>query len=590
LISVRTTHGEETLSLEEFEARVRQGLITPSTPVRFPVLTGEQWVDARELELFRRLYAPARIHFTRAFSLGRFPWLTAVLVVLQVVLYFGIAGAQRILALDPLIQAGAKMQPNILELGETWRLLTANLLHRDILHLLFNMFFLFNVGGTIENAYRLQDYVLILVASAVATTIASTFLSMSPSVGASGMVLGLFGSASVFGYKYSDILPARYKRYFGGAVLPYALFILYVGLASKDTDNWGHLGGMVGGLAVTVFLDPKLLHVGRGPEPPLVRFSPLLGTVGIVIAVLAAGPLIRAAGPEYREIADSKSGVRFVYPSRWRGFDENHLGYDATWGNTLGVGIGVSAEQRTTHPWTIEDVRRRFVEGELRTREREGDITSVEVVDERPFLIDGATAKKLDIVLESRVGRLITRNYLIARGYYSYAIVLSARAEWADDYASIFDAMEAQIRLIEPEALTAAKQRVAIFPGQSSEHVELAHQLASIGEVRAAAQSYQRALEALPELPDALYGLAKLAADYEGDLSRAETIAAELHRESPEDAGYTALLADLRQRLGQTDGACAVLQETLDRVPDPSEDLRERLVRLGCRSGAWLDP
>jgi membrane associated rhomboid family serine protease len=590
LISVRSAQGEETIPLEEFEARVRQGLIAPSTPVRFPVLTGEAWVDARELELFRRLYAPARIHFTRAFSLGRFPWLTTFLVLLQIVLFFGIAGAQRILALDPLIQAGAKMQPNILELGETWRLLTANLLHRDVLHLLFNMFFLFNVGGTIENAYRLQDYVLILVASAVSTTVVSTFLSNNPSVGASGMVLGLFGSASVFGYKYSDILPARYKRYFGGAVLPYALFILYVGLASKDTDNWGHLGGMLGGLAVTVLLDPKLLHVGRAPERAMVRFGPLLAVISIVAAVLIAGPLIRATGPDFREVADAKSGIRFTYPSRWRSFDENHLGYDATWGNTLGVGIGITAERHTSHPWTIEEVRRRFINDELRAREKTGDIASVELVDERPFLIDGGSAKKLEVTLESRVGPLFTRNYLIARGYYSYAVVLSARAEWADDYAPIFDVMEREMRLIEPDVLTNAKQRVAIFPGQSSEHVELGHQLASIGEVQAAAQSYQRALEALPELPEALYGLAKLAADYEGDLARAEAIAADLHRQSPEDASYAALLADLRKRLGQTDGACTVLQETLDRVTDPPEDLRERLVSLGCRSGAWLDP
>jgi membrane associated rhomboid family serine protease len=590
LISVRSEEGEETIPLEEFESRVRQGLIAPSTPVRFPVLTGERWVDARELELFRRLYAPARIHFTRAFSLGRFPWLTTVLVIVQIVLFFGIAGAQRTLALDPLIQAGAKMQPNILELGETWRLLTANLLHRDVLHLLFNMFFLFNVGGTIENAYRLQDYVLILVASAVATTLVSTFLSSNASVGASGMVLGLFGSASVFGYKYSDILPSRYKRYFGGAVLPYALFILYVGLASKDTDNWGHLGGMLGGLAVTVLLDPKLLHVDRAPAALWIRFGPLAGTIGMVLAVMIAGPMIRAVGPELRSLADAKSGIRFVYPSRWRSFDENHLGYDATWGNTLGVGIGVTAERRTTHPWTIDEVRRRFVSEELRARERDGDIASVEIIDERPFLIEGGVAKKLEVTLESRVGPLITRNYLIARGYYSYAVVFSAREEWADDYAAIFDAMEAEIALIEPEALVHAKQRVAVFPGQSSEHVELGHQLASIGEVQAAAQSFQRALEALPELPEALYGLAKLAADYEGDLDRAEAIAADLHRQTPEDPAYAALLADLRKRLGQTDGACAVLQETLDRVTDPPEDLRDRLVSLGCRSGAWLEP
>ena len=44
-----------------------------------------------ELELFQHLYAPARIHFTRAFSLGRFPYLTTVLCLVQVAVYVLVA-------------------------------------------------------------------------------------------------------------------------------------------------------------------------------------------------------------------------------------------------------------------------------------------------------------------------------------------------------------------------------------------------------------------------------------------------------------------------------------------------------------------
>ena len=587
MISVRGTNGEETIPLEDFETRVRQGLIAPSTPIRFPVLTGENWVDARELELFRRLYAPARIHFTRSFSLGRFPWVTAGLCVLQILVYFGIAGAQRILPLDPLIAAGAKIQPNILELGETWRLLTANLLHRDVLHLLFNMFFLFNVGGTIENAYRLQDYVLILVGSAIATTVTSTFLSSMPSVGASGMVLGLFGSASVFGYKYSDILPHRYRRYFGGAVLPYALFILYVGLATKDTDNWGHLGGMLGGLAVTVLLDPKLLHVGRRGRSPWIRHAPGLVALSLVLGVVGAGPILSLIGPSMVELSDAKSGVRVVYPKGWK-FGENHLGYPS-WGNLLGTSIGVTAERRTLGPVSLGQLKRRFIHTELKQREKDGDIASVNIDDERPFLIEGAEALKLKILLETRAGPMLTRNFLIARGYYSYIIVLSAPVSWADKYEPIFDRMEQEILLAEPEPLIRARRVVEAFRGMSSAHVELGRQLASVGLVEAAEHSYQRALEALPEYSEALYGLARLASDYGGDLESAERIASDLHRSRPADPGYSALLADLRRRLGQIDGACAVVQETLDLVPDPPDDLRERLKSLGCRSAVWFE-
>ena len=252
---MRTPEGEQTLSIEEFEERVRRGDIAPSTPVRFAVITGDRWADARELEIFRRLHMPARVHFSRAFSLGRFPVITASVCLLEVVAFFAIAGAERFISDDALVDAGAKIRPNILELGETWRLLTANVLHRDLLHLFFNIFFFFNVGGAIENAYRVRDYVFLLVASALSTTALSTLFSSQPSVGASGMVLGLFGCASVFGYKYGALLPVRYRRYFGGAVLPYALFILYVGLVTERTDNWGHLGGLLGGAIAALPLD-----------------------------------------------------------------------------------------------------------------------------------------------------------------------------------------------------------------------------------------------------------------------------------------------------------------------------------------------
>lgn len=589
MISVRAQGREETIPLDEFEARVRQGQIAPSTPVRLPVLTGETWVDARELELFRRLYAPARLHFTRAFSLGRFPVFTVLLCALQVGVFFYVAGWERVVPLDTLVAAGAKWRPNVVELGETWRLLTANVLHRDVLHLFFNLFFLFNVGGTIENAYRLRDYVLILVVSALGTTILSIVMSARPSVGASGVVLGLFGAASVFGYKYSDILPRRYRRYFGGAVLPYAIFILYVGLATEDTDNWGHLGGMLGGLVATPWLKPRLLHLGDDPRGGVVRrFAPLLVSAGLVAAVLAAGPALRALGPTLTEVKEPKSGIVFSHPVGWH-FGTNHLGYPAR-GNALGASVGVRAEHRTTAPFSLATLRRRFLAEELAGREKDGEIAAVEVLGERPFLIEGGRAVDITIGLESRAGPQVTRNILVERGYYAYKVVLSAPAPWSDAYARILDRMLAAIRLVEPETLVAAKERVAVFPGMSSAHVELGHQLAAIGEVEAARTAYRHALEALPGQPDATYGLAKLALDYGGDLEAAERMMSALFERNPAEPAHAALLADLQQRLGDIEGACAVLQETLDRIPDPPEELRDRLTSMACRGPGWSEP
>ncbi len=586
MITVRKSSGLQNLTLEDFEEEVRKGTILPSTEVCFPILTGDTWVLARDIELFQRLYAPARIHFARTFSLGRFPYFTLLLCLTQGVIFFSLSQGERILGLDTLIQAGAKVQPNILELGETWRLLTANFLHRDILHLVFNMFFLFNVGGTIENAYRLRDYILMLVAAAVTTTTMSVIFSDVASVGASGIVLGLFGSASVFGYKYSEILPKRYRRYFGGAVLPYALFILYVGLASRDTDNWGHLGGLLGGLLITVPLKPRLLHAHNQRRSILMRYGPLLVTLGLLAGVLTLGPMLRQVGPRFEAIEDRDSGIAFAYPWRWR-FGQNHLGYPA-WGNQLGASIGLRAERHGNEPANLVALKALFLREELQAKEQEGDIASVDIISERPFFIHGGKGLEMTIALESRAGKQLTRNLLITRGYFHYVVVLSAPRAWVSKYEPIFDRMVKAVRLIQTDSLRASRQLASTFPGMSSAQVALAQQLALVGEVEGAAQTYTQVLEGIPDHFDALYGLSRLTLDYGGNLRSAENTVATLLSRQPTSTDLAALLADLRQRQGRIQQACRVLQDTLDRLELPDEALRFRLRRLRCRLGVWL--
>lgn len=584
MILIRTPRGERRLELEEFEAEVRAGRIRPSTPVRVAVLTGERWVSARDLEIFDRLYVPARIRFREAFSLGRFPYLTFALAVVQVVVFVVLSGGSRVLSLDALVQAGAKVHASILELGETWRLFVANLLHRDLLHLGFNTFFLFNVGGTVENAYRGRDFVLILAVSALGTTVTSLAMSTVPSVGASGIVLGLFGSASVFGYKYGDLLPSRYRRYFGGAVLPYALFILYVGLASRDTDNWGHVGGLLAGAAVTVPLTPRLLLAA--PESRRARFGAPVAVFGLVVAVLGLGPLIRALGPKLEWFEDLESGISLARPIRWE-TGENHLG-DPAWGNRLGVSLGLRVERKEEEPFRIEALRESFVL-ELRELERSGEITGVRLALEKPFFIEGGRGIELEVHLESRAGPQRTRSFLIERGYHAYRVVMSAPEAWADAYAPVLDRLVQEIQLVETSELRRARRVAETFPGMSSAQVELAGRLAAVGEVEAAASAYQRALASVPDLPEALYGLARLSLAYGGDLEAAERAASHLWAKRPDLVPLVTLVADLRFRLGRLDEACRALQTALDRLEAPPEGIRARLAGLRCWGGAWMD-
>lgn len=580
MIFVRSRGRLEALELEEFEDRVREGRVLPSTLVRFPVVTGDDFVRAEELDVFRRLYAPARLHFVRSFNLSRFPYFTLLLCLGQIALFLTLAGPNRFIGLDPLIEAGAKARPNILELGQTWRLFTANVLHRDVLHLFFNSFFLFNLGGTIENAFRLRDYAWILLVSGLFATALSTVMSSVPSVGASGMILGLFGSAATFGYKYGALLPRRYRHYFGGAVLPYALFILYVGLATRDTDNWGHLGGLLGGLLATLPLQPRQLLDARRKVPAARRYGTLVGSAALCVLVLALGPVIRRVGLVFEPIQDQRSGIAFVYPAYWQ-TGENHLGYPAK-GNTLGTAIGVRAETRSSAPYSERDVRTWFFDQELRRLEARGDITNVQVLRERPFAIEGARATEVIISLESRAGPQLSRNIIIERGYYRYAIVLSAPVRWSKAYASLLDRLVSEIRLVEPRALSEARAVTRRFPRMTSAHYRLGNEFARIGAVEEARGAYLEAQELTPGYPPSLYGLAKLEADFDGDLRSAASMAQLLFEREPSEPAYAALLADLRRRLGEIEAACETLQTALDSMVEVPAPLRDRVIALRC--------
>src|SRR6516162_1319619 len=86
-ITVRTERGEERLDLEEFEARVARGEIAPQCPVLFPAVTGERWVPAGTLEIFRQRYSPRRLHFASAFRLSAFPRMTTAFILVNLAFY-----------------------------------------------------------------------------------------------------------------------------------------------------------------------------------------------------------------------------------------------------------------------------------------------------------------------------------------------------------------------------------------------------------------------------------------------------------------------------------------------------------------------
>lgn len=131
--------------------------------------------------------------------------------------------------------------------GELWRLITPVLLHGSSMHILFNMYALYVLGPGLERYYGALRFGLLYLVSGVAGNVASFLLSAQPSLGASTAIFGLVAAQAMFILR-NRILFGRQSA----AILTNIAFVIGVNLLlglSPRIDNWGHIGGLLGGLA-----------------------------------------------------------------------------------------------------------------------------------------------------------------------------------------------------------------------------------------------------------------------------------------------------------------------------------------------------
>ena len=140
---------------------------------------------------------------------------------------------------------GAKINSAILA-GQFWRLITPMLLHADFAHILFNMFALLVWGQRLEALLGRTRYLLLYFLSGMLGCAASFAFSSAMSVGASGAIFGLFGAMLYFRKQHREM----FKAVFGVQVLVILGMNLVIGFLGSNIDNFGHIGGLIGGFLV----------------------------------------------------------------------------------------------------------------------------------------------------------------------------------------------------------------------------------------------------------------------------------------------------------------------------------------------------
>jgi len=237
------------------------------------------------------------------------PWVTLLFLLACSWVLLAAGGTKGALSVSGLLAYGAKAMPLILDRGETWRLVSANLLHKDLLHLAFNAFAIWNVGGALERAVRPADYLALLIFTALSTTVASAVGADSISLGASGIAFGVLGASATFGWRRA--VRGRLRAHFGLRLLPWLFALFLAGLGSAGVDNWGHGGGLLAGAACGLFLTPRSWPGEAASRRLAAASGALLGTVSMGMLAAPALPLLGGA-------RDGPSGSSVQVPLGWR--------------------------------------------------------------------------------------------------------------------------------------------------------------------------------------------------------------------------------------------------------------------------------
>lgn len=147
-----------------------------------------------------------------------------------------------------LLYFGANNRELVVNYNEYYRLITSCFLHIGFMHLFVNSYSLYVIGSQVESFYGKIKYIIIYLGSALAGSLLSICFSNSISAGASGAIFGLLGALLYFGY--------HYRLYLGNAIknqiIPIIILNLFIGFITSGIDNAAHIGGLIGGIFISM--------------------------------------------------------------------------------------------------------------------------------------------------------------------------------------------------------------------------------------------------------------------------------------------------------------------------------------------------
>jgi len=212
------------------------------------------------------------------------PLVTYTFIVINILVYL-----LQQLSQDVVTEAGLKVNELIVQ-GQYWRLFTPMLLHGSIIHLGFNLYALYIFGPGLERHFGHLRFITLFILSGFAGNVLSFMFSAAPSLGSSTAIFGLLGAEGVFLYRNRQIFGGQARRALNNLIL-LAVINLVFGLSSPGIDNFGHLGGLLGGTLFAWLGGPVLAVKNDYPGLSVVDTREPRDAVvaGLIVAIVFGG-------------------------------------------------------------------------------------------------------------------------------------------------------------------------------------------------------------------------------------------------------------------------------------------------------------
>lgn len=185
--------------------------------------------------------------------------ITIIIIVICIVMYLFTLGkfGTRMTAYEAL-QVGGLHPSLVVEWNQFYRLITANIIHFDIMHIFCNCYSLYTIGTMmgLEQLLKPKRYIFLIVISMLFTTGIPCLLYVIFNIGGtsvmgglSGVVFGLIGAmlalALYFRGQYLHIFKQIYQS---------VLLMLVVSFLIPSISLVGHVSGMMGGFVGMLFI------------------------------------------------------------------------------------------------------------------------------------------------------------------------------------------------------------------------------------------------------------------------------------------------------------------------------------------------